>query len=154
MRGMRAGRPLRLAASPRGATLRAVQTRAQAPGRILVIDDEAVVKELLARVLGRAGHDVVTVSNGEEALRELAKGRYDLLIIDKNMPGMSGLEVMRLVREHEPHLRAILITAFPTKESEVEAKELGIHAYVVKPFGIVSMIATVDEAIRAGRGAK
>jgi len=130
-----------------------MQTRAQVPGRILVIDDEAVVKELLARVLGRAGHEVVAVSSGEEALREIAKDRFDLLIIDKNMPGMGGLEVMRLVRQHEPRLRAILVTAYPTKESEAEAKALGIHAYVVKPFGIVSMIATVDEAIRAGRGA-
>ncbi|HSN90621.1 MAG TPA: response regulator [Anaeromyxobacteraceae bacterium] len=128
-----------------------MQTRAQVPGRILVIDDEAVVKELLARVLGKAGHEVVAVSNGEEALREIVKARFDLLIVDKNLPGMNGLDVMRLVRGHEPHLRAILITAYPTRESEVEAKELGIHAYVVKPFGIVAMIATVDEAIRAGR---
>jgi CheY-like chemotaxis protein len=131
-----------------------MQTRAAVPGRILVVDDEAVVKELLARVLGRAGHDVIAVSNGEEALHEIAKGRFDLLIVDKNLPGMTGLEVMRLVREHEPHLRAILITAYPTKESEGEARDLGIHAYVVKPFGIVSMIATVDDAIRAGRAGK
>ena len=128
-----------------------MQTRAQFPGRILVIDDEVVVKELLARVLGGAGHEVTAVSDGEEALRELARSRFDLLIIDKNLPGISGLEVMRMVRDHQPHLRAILVTAYPTRESEQEAKDLGVHAYVVKPFGIVSMVALVDEAIRAGR---
>jgi CheY-like chemotaxis protein len=128
-----------------------MQTRAQFPGRILVVDDEIVVKELLARVLGGAGHEVTAVSDGEEALRELAGARFDLLIVDKNLPGIGGLEVMRMVRAHQPHLRAILVTAFPTKESEQEAKELGVHAYVEKPFGIVAMIETVDDAIRAGR---
>lgn len=121
------------------------------PGRVLVADDEASVRDLLARVLGNAGHEVVAVESGEAALLRLARERFDILVVDKNLPGMDGLDVMRLVRDHHPHLRAIMITAFPTPASEQLARELGVHSYVVKPFGIVTIVSAVDEAIRAGR---
>lgn len=124
------------------------------PGRVLVADDEASVRDLLTRVLGNAGHEVVAVESGEAALLRLAREKFDILVVDKNLPGMDGLDVMRLVRDHHPHLRAIMITAFPTPASEQLARELGVHSYVVKPFGIVTIVAAVDEAIRAGRAGR
>jgi len=131
-----------------------MQTRAQNPGRVLVADDEASVRDLLARVLGNAGHEVVTVESGEAALLKLARERFDVLVVDKNLPGMDGLDVMRLVRDHHPHLRAIMITAFPTPASEKVAQDLGVHSWVVKPFGIVTIVSAVDEAIRAGQAGR
>ena len=128
-----------------------MQTRAQVPGRVLVADDEASVRDLLIRVLGNAGHEVVAVETGEAALLKLARERFDILVVDKNLPGMDGLDVMRLVRSHHPHLRAIMITAYPTPASEQLAKALGVHSFVVKPFGIVTIVSAVDEAIRDGR---
>ncbi len=125
--------------------------KARLPGRILVIDDEPSIRDLMTRVLGGAGHQVSVVETGEAALQKLAAERYDALIVDKNLPGMNGLDVLRLVRSHHPWLRALLITAFPTAESEVEARQLGVHGYVVKPFGIVGLVAMVDDAIEAGR---
>ena len=127
-----------------------MQTRALYPGRILVIDDEASVRDLLLRVLANAGHEVTAVETGEAALMKLAKQPFDLLIVDKNLPGMSGLDVLRLVRTHYPRLRAIMITAFPSSAAETTAKELGVHGYVTKPFGIVTIVAAVDAAIEAG----
>jgi DNA-binding response OmpR family regulator len=91
------------------------------------------------------------VETGEAALMKLAKQPFDLLIVDKNLPGMSGLDVLRLVRTHYPRLRAILITAFPSPAAETAATELGVHGYVTKPFGIVTIVAAVDAAIEAGR---
>jgi len=128
-----------------------VQTRALRPGRILVIDDELSVRDLLLRVLADAGHEVAAVETGEAALMKLAKQPFDLLIVDKNLPGMSGLDVLRLVRTHYPRLRAILITAFPSPAAETTAKEFGVHGYVTKPFGIVTIVSAVDAAIEAGR---
>lgn len=127
-----------------------MQTRARYPGRILVIDDEVSVRELLLRVLANAGHEVTAVETGEAALMKLAKQPFDLLVVDKNLPGMSGLEVLRLVRTHYPRLRAIMITAFTSSAAETSAKELGVHDYVSKPFGIVTIVAAVDDAIEAG----
>jgi CheY-like chemotaxis protein len=129
----------------------AVQTRALRPGRLLVIDDEPSVRDLLLRVLADAGHEVAAVETGEAALMKLAKQSFDLLVVDKNLPGMSGLDVLRLVRTHYPRLRAILITAFPNPAAETTARELGVHAYVTKPFGIVSIVSAVDAAMEAGR---
>jgi two-component system response regulator GlrR len=131
-----------------------VQTRAQLPGRVLVADDEASVRDLLIRVLGNAGHEVVAVDTAEAALLKLARQRFDILVADKNLPGMDGLDLVRLVRSHHPHLRAIMITAYPTPASERLAGEMGVHSYVTKPFGIVTIVATVDEAIRAGRAGR
>ncbi len=131
-----------------------MQTRAQIPGRILVADDEAAVRDLLTRVLGNAGHEVVAVESGEAALRKLARERFDVLVVDKNLPSMDGLDVMRLVRDHHPHLCAIMITAYPTPASEQVARDLGVHSYVTKPFGIVTIVSAVDEAIQAGRAGR
>jgi CheY-like chemotaxis protein len=128
-----------------------VQPRALRPGRILVIDDEASVRDLLLRVLADAGHEVDAVETGEAALMKLAKQAFDLLVVDKNLPGMSGLDVLRLVRTHYPRLRAIVITAYTSPEAEAAAKELGVRGYVTKPFGIVTIVSAVDAAIEAGR---
>jgi CheY-like chemotaxis protein len=124
-----------------------VQTKAKVPGRILVIDDERSARTLLERVLRGAGHQVVLVESGEVALQMLARESFDLIVADKNLPGMNGLDVLRLARSQYPALQAILITGFPTDESKEQAKSLGVHAYVVKPFGILEILGACDTAI-------
>jgi CheY-like chemotaxis protein len=127
--------------------------KAQVPGRILVMDDEPSVRSLLVRVLDGAGHQVSAVESGEEALRLLAQERFDLIVADKNLPGMNGLEVLRLARTQHPGLQAILITGFPSEESRETAAALGVHSYVVKPFGILDILGACDQAIALARGA-
>ncbi len=130
-----------------------MQTKAQVPGRILVIDDEVSVRQLLERVLMRAGHQVDLAEDGEQALARLAGQKYDLLVVDKNLPGLGGLELLKIVRAQYPGLLAIMITGFPTPESEATALDLGVHSYIVKPFGIVDIVRACDAAITAGRAA-
>ena len=129
-----------------------MQTKAKNPGRILVIDDERSALTLLDRVLSGAGHEVALVDRGEAALQKLAKERFDLVIADKNLPDLDGLEVVRMARGLYPHLQCILITGFPTPETKETAKVLGIHAYVTKPFGILEIVSACDDAIAASRG--
>ena len=131
--------------------LHRVQVDAKIPGRILVIDDEKSARLLLERVLSRAGHQVVLVETGELGLERLAREPFDLIITDKNLPGISGLEVLRLARGQNPKLQAVVITGFPTPETKTSARELGAFAYVTKPFGILDILGTCDAAIGAAR---
>lgn len=122
------------------------------PGKVLVIDDDKSARLLLERVLTRAGHTVTLVDNGEQGLALLATQSYDLIITDKNLPGIDGLEVLRLARTQLPKLQAIVITGFPTPETKTSAKDLGVFSYVTKPFGILDILGTCDGAIKASRG--
>lgn len=126
-------------------------TAARVPGKILVIDDDKSARLLLERVLSRAGHTVTLVDNGEQGLMLLSKDAYDLIITDKNLPGIDGLEVLRLARQQLPTLQAIIITGFPTPETKSSARDLGVFSYVTKPFGILDILGTCDGAIKAAR---
>jgi DNA-binding NtrC family response regulator len=127
-------------------------TAARIPGNVLVIDDDKSARLLLERVLTRAGHTVTLVDNGEQGLALLSKTVFDLIITDKNLPGIDGLEVLRLARVQQPRLQAIVITGFPTPETKSSARELGVYSYVTKPFGILDILGTCDGAIKASRG--
>ncbi len=128
-------------------------TTARVPGRILVIDDDKSARLLLDRVLTRAGHTVVIVDTGEQGLEQLARAQmFDLIITDKNLPGIDGLELLRQARTTNPKLQAIVITGFPTPETKNSAKDIGVYSYVTKPFGILDILGTCDGAIRAARG--
>ena len=109
------------------------------------------MRDLLSRVLTDAGHTVATVESGEEALVLLAREGFDVLVVDKNLPGIDGLGVLKLVRASQPALRAVMITAYPSEESDAKARALGVVAYIVKPFGVLTMIDAVDQAIVDGR---
>ena len=126
-------------------------TTARIPGRILVIDDDKSARLLLERVLSRAGHTVTLVDSGEQGLQLLAQNAYDLIITDKNLPGVDGLEVLRQARQTHPKLQAIVITGFPTPETKTSARDLGVFSYVTKPFGILDILGTCDGAIQAAR---
>lgn len=128
-----------------------MRKRAAYAGRVLVVDDEPGMRDLLSRVLGDAGHVVSAVESGEEALVLLAREAVDVLVVDKNLPGIDGLSVLKLVRASQPALRAIMITAYPSEESDARARALGVVAYIVKPFGVLTMIDAVDLAIVDGR---
>lgn len=123
------------------------------PGRILVIDDDRSARMLLERVLTRAGHTVALVDTAEEGLERLKAEAFDLLVTDKNLPGLDGLEVLRQARVVRPQLRALLITGFPTPETQSAATDLGVHAYVTKPFGVHDILDICEAAIRTSRGA-
>lgn len=106
---------------------------------------------LLERVLTRAGHHVQLVDTAEEGLEKLTAEPFDLLVTDKNLPGLDGLEVLKQARTVRPRLRALLITGFPTPETKSAASDLGVHAYVTKPFGVHDILDICESAIRASR---
>jgi two-component system response regulator PilR (NtrC family) len=115
--------------------------------KILVVDDEESIREFFEIMLKREGYDVLTVPNGREALETLKKGPVDLVISDIQMPEMSGMELLSAGRELDPELLMIMITAFGSTETAVEAMKLGAYDYVQKPFKIDEVKIIIRQAL-------
>jgi two-component system, NtrC family, response regulator PilR len=116
------------------------------PPRILLVDDEPSIRQLLSYRLRREGYEVVQAENGREALAALEKGGVDLLVSDIRMPDMSGVEVLRRAKELDPDILGVMITAYASKETSVEALRLGASNYVEK--GGPEFPAEVVEVVR------
>ena len=101
---------------------------------ILIVDDEKNIRLTLSQALETLGAEIDTAANGEEALAKLKGREFGLILLDIRMPGMDGMEVLRRVREIRPDIRIIMITAYGTIESAVEALKLGAVDFLQKPF--------------------
>ncbi|HMH49743.1 MAG TPA: response regulator, partial [Candidatus Acidoferrum sp.] len=101
--------------------------------RILIVEDDEIFLRPLQRTLEVAGYDVVVTPSGEEALDALKGDDVDLVLTDKRLPGMDGVDLVRRVRAEHPDLAVIVMTAYGTIESAVEAVRLGAADYLVKP---------------------
>ncbi|MCU0256430.1 MAG: sigma-54 dependent transcriptional regulator [Vicinamibacterales bacterium] len=104
--------------------------------RILIADDERSMRELLSIVLKREGYEVVVAESGSQAVAALERHGFDLVISDLKMPDMSGVDVLRAAKQVDPELSAIVITAFASTETAVEALRLGASDYLTKPFDV------------------
>jgi DNA-binding NtrC family response regulator len=126
---------IRRALSRRNEQLARSQEAGQASerrARIMVVEVEGTRRQLMAEFLGLA-YDVITASNGEQALAQLQQAKFDLVIADRNLPGMSGLRVIEQAQRLLPHCASVLYTAYPSYETVKEAFELGVDAYLVRP---------------------
>jgi DNA-binding NtrC family response regulator len=119
--------------------------------RVLILDDEPDMVENCARILGRAGHQCVTATDPHKALEHLEAQHFDLLLTDLKMPGLDGMEVLRRARELDPTLPVIVVTAFATIESAVEAVREGAFDYLPKNFSVEQLRIAVERAVRQRR---
>jgi len=115
--------------------------------KILVVDDEESIREFFEIMLKREGYQVLTVANGREALEQLKKHSVDLVITDIQMPELSGMELLSSIREMDPEMLVIMITAFGSTETAVEAMKLGAYDYVQKPFKIDEVKIIIRQAL-------
>ena len=118
---------------------------------VLIVDDEALIRDILADFLGMEGYTVRTAGDGMAALEELAKNRYDLLLSDLKMPKMGGLELLDQVRLRYPHLLTVLMTGFGTVETAIVAMKRGAYDYILKPFKAEEVIRVVQRGIEKRR---
>jgi len=102
--------------------------------RVLVVDDERSVVQSIAQVLAGDAFEVETVLSGEDALIRTAAVRYDLIICDLMMPGLSGLDLLKALREYRPTTPVLIITGYPTIKTAEESVKMGAFAYITKPF--------------------
>ena len=114
---------------------------------MLVVDDEASIRDLLAKTLALAEYDVDLAPDGRSALERLRMIPYDLLITDLKMPGVDGLAVIREARRMKADMPVIIITGFSTESSAIEAVNLGVSGYLTKPFRVPRVLAAAAQAL-------
>ncbi len=122
------------------------------PMRVLIVDDEEVLRDVRQAVLQREGFDTVLASSGEEALSVLdGDGEVDLVVLDIMLPGISGIDTLRAIRISNPSLPVIVITAFSSIDGAIEAMKHGAFHYIPKPFKNEEVILTVNKALEQRR---
>jgi excisionase family DNA binding protein len=115
--------------------------------RVLVVDDEASIRDLLSKTLALAEYEVDVAPDGRSALDRMRLYPYDLLIADLKMPGMDGLTVIREAKRYKTDLPVIIITGFSTESSAIEAVNLGVAGYLTKPFRVPQGRAAAAKAL-------
>jgi len=120
-------------------------------GRILVVDDEEQMRDLLVKVLEKSGYQASVSAEGGQALALLEREPVDLVVTDVRMPGMGGMEALRAVKELNPDIVVIIMTAFGSIDQAVQAVKEGAYDYISKPFKIEEMLLTIDKALEERR---
>ena len=118
---------------------------------ILLIEDDAGIAAALEKVLQEEGHQVQRSARGDEGLQRALSESFALVISDLKMPGLTGLELVRQLHQSKPFLPIILMTAFGTTETAIEAMKCGAYDYIVKPFEMEEFLELVDKAVQSGR---
>lgn len=116
--------------------------------KILIVDDELIMRESLAGWLQRDGHTVDTAPSGETALEKLKGARFDIMLVDIKMEGMSGLDVLQHVRENDPDVAIVMITAYGSIPTAIEAMKNGAYDYMLKPFDPNELGVLIDKIIK------
>jgi len=116
-------------------------------GRILVVDDDPQIRRVMRTTLTGEGYEVEDSRSGEDALEKLRAGRYDLMLLDINMPGMGGLETCRQVRANSD-MAIIMLTVRNTEQDKVQALDAGADDFITKPFSTPELLARIRAALR------
>ncbi len=127
-----------------------MQSFEEAP-RLLVVDDEKVIREILADFLSMEGFHVRTAEDGQEALGELSRARFDLVLSDLKMPNLGGIELLAAIQKHSPQVVTIIMTGFGTVETAIDAMKKGAYDYILKPFKVEEVIHTIRRGLERGR---
>ena len=122
--------------------------------RVAILEDDPSQGELVSLWLQRAGHDTRVFTRGEELLESLMSEPFDALLLDWNLPDMSGLEVLQRVRQTKPLLSAIFCTARAAEDDAVKALQAGADAYLRKPLRCMELLERVQSVLRRGRRAQ
>jgi len=119
-------------------------------GRILVVDDEPQIRRVMRTTLTTNGYEVSDARTGEEAVKKLGEERFDLILLDVNLPGMNGLEACRMIRSRTsvPDVAILMLTVRNAEKDKVEALDAGADDYVVKPFSTPELLARIRAALR------
>ena len=119
--------------------------------QVLIVDDDHQLRQSFERLLAAEGFAVRTASSGEAGIAAVRAQAPDVVVMDVRMPGMSGLEAYAAVREIDPRLPVIIMTAYGTTEIAIEATKMGAYDYILKPFDIPDILKLIDKAVAAGR---
>lgn len=119
------------------------------PRSVLVVDDAAFMRMMIRDILSRDGYAIHEAVNGLDAIEKYLEVRPDLVTMDITMPGMSGLEALKTIREHDPSARVLVVSAMGQQNMIVEALEHGALDFLVKPFQPTKVLETVRRCMQA-----
>ena len=114
---------------------------------VLIVEDEAIMRESLRDWLKDEGYEVDVAEEGEEALKKIEEKEFAVMVLDLKLPGKNGIEVLKEATEQNPKIKGIIITAYPTVDSAVEAMKIGATDYLVKPFGLDALEKSMQEIL-------
>lgn len=126
-------------------------TAAPEPARVLVVDDEQFIRDILADFLTMEGYSVRTAQDGAAAIDELSRGRFDLIISDLKMPKVGGLELIQHVAKLQPEALTVIMTGFGTVETAIDAMKHGAYDYILKPFKVEEIVHIVERGLEKQR---
>jgi len=118
---------------------------------ILIVDDDSQLRRSFVKILSTEGHSVLSASTGEAGIKLVKEEMPDLVVMDVKMPGMTGLEAFNIMHAAEPKMPVIIMTAYGTTETAIEAIKRGAYEYILKPFDIPDVLELIGKALNAGR---
>jgi DNA-binding NtrC family response regulator len=116
--------------------------------RVLVVEDEGRMRDLLVRAIGGWGFNVSAARNGEEAIRMAETQPFEIVLLDLNLPGVGGIETLQRLRERTPHLQAIILTGFASIDAAKQAVHLDVVEFLTKPCHLGELEQALDRALR------
>jgi two-component system NtrC family response regulator len=116
--------------------------------RILIVDDDENIRKVLAMILQDEGYSVDQAETANQAIEKTKKNVYNIALIDIRLPDMEGIELLTKMRDTVPRMRKIIITGYPTLQNAIEAVNRGADAYILKPFDVSKVLATIKEQLR------
>jgi len=116
--------------------------------KILIVDDNPEILKMLQSRLESEGYAVINASDGHEALKKISLEKPDLVLLDIFIPEMDGIDILKILREENPQLPVIIITAFPSEETRRIAEEYKVFAYFKKPFQFEELRETIEESLK------
>ncbi len=119
--------------------------------RVLVIDDEPIIRDVLQDILSREGYAIQSVPDAESGLRALEDGECDLIVLDLMLPGIGGFETLKEIKRRDPDSVVVMITAYGSVETAVQAMRMGAHDYLTKPFKNEDVLRTLNTGLRHRR---
>lgn len=114
---------------------------------ILVVDDEDALRTVLSSELVNEGYEVSTAADGDEAVGELGKAEFDLVLLDIKMPRMNGFEVLKHIKQNHEQTKVVMLTGFADLKNAIESKKLGADDFVSKPYDLVDLLTTIERVL-------
>jgi CheY-like chemotaxis protein len=114
---------------------------------VLVVDDEEALRSVLSSELTNEGYDVRTASDGDEAIVEIDKSNFDLVLLDIKMPRVNGFDVLKHIKERRTPTKVVMLTGFADLKNAIESKKLGADDFVSKPYDLVDLLTTIERVL-------
>ncbi len=116
--------------------------------RILFVDDDPELREIVCSQLAEAGYDVDEADDGDTTLKKLAKNKYDLVLLDINLPGKSGLEILKFISARSLHCRVIMLTGVVGLGTAIESLTMGADDYLTKPYTLEHLLSSIRRSLQ------